>query len=73
MAYLRGFVPEQHSSSSGETLQRWRAVGDAASDLMGPEIECQTFCADCDVINQYASMFFILWLFLGSALVFLLQ
>ena len=29
-----------------EMLQRWRAVGDAASDLISPGIEPQTFLTD---------------------------
>ena len=32
--HLRGLEPEQHRSE--ETSQRWRAVGDAVSDLTDP-------------------------------------
>ena len=35
--HLRGLAPGQHSSE--ETSQRWRAVGDTVSDLIGPGIK----------------------------------
>ena len=43
---LRGLEPGQHNS--GETWQRWRAVGDAASDLIGPGIESETYRTNSD-------------------------
>ena len=36
-AHLRDLTPGQHSFE--ETLQRWRAVGDIVSDLIGPRSE----------------------------------
>ena len=41
--------------SSKETLQRWRAVGDTASDLTAPGIEPNTFRADSHVFNQFTN------------------
>ena len=38
--HLRGLAPGQHSFE--ETSQRWRVVGDTASDLTGPGREPQT-------------------------------
>ena len=35
--HLRGLAPGQHSSE--KTSQRWRAVDDTASNLIGPGIE----------------------------------
>ena len=43
-AYLRGLAPGQHNST--ETSQRWRAIGDAVSNLTDPEIEPQTSRTD---------------------------
>ena len=50
--HLRGLAPGQLSSI--ETSQRWRVVGDAVSDLIGPEIE--PFCADSDVFHHYTHL-----------------
>ena len=46
-AHLHGLAAGQHSSE--ETSQRWRVVGDAVSNLTGPEIETQTCHTDSDV------------------------
>ena len=34
------------TTHSAETLQRWRAAGNTASDLTGLGIESQTYCSD---------------------------
>ena len=47
-AHLRGLAPGQ--SSSKETWQRWRAVGDTVSDLTAPGITLQTFRIDGNVL-----------------------
>ena len=39
-------APRQHSSE--ETSDRWRAIGDAVSDLTGQEIRRKTSCASGD-------------------------
>ena len=52
-AHLRGLSPGQRNFD--QTSQRWRAVGDNASDLTDPEIEPMTSRANSDVINQYAN------------------
>ena len=45
----RLIAPGQRSSE--ETLQRWRAVGYGASDLIGLRIEPQIFRIDRDIFN----------------------
>ena len=47
-AHLRGLALGQ--SSSKETWQRWRAVGDTVSDLTAPGITLQTFRIDGNVL-----------------------
>ena len=46
-AHLRGLALGPHSFK--ETSQRWRTVGDSASDLPGPGIETKTSRVDSDV------------------------
>ena len=50
-AHLSGLAPGQHSSE--EMSQRWRAVGDSASDLTSPRFEPKTSRANSDVFNLY--------------------
>ena len=40
------------------TLEQWRIVADAASDLTGPGIEPQTFRTNCYVFNRCALLLF---------------
>ena len=51
-------VPNRLHSSSEETSQRWRAVGDTSSNLTGPEIEPQTSSTDKDVVTPTSADFF---------------
>ena len=45
---LRWLGPGHHSSE--ETSQRWRVVGNSASDLTGPRVEPQTYRVESDVV-----------------------
>ena len=47
-AHLRSLAPGQHSS--GESSQRWRAVGDTVSNLKVPGFEPQTSRTDSNVL-----------------------
>ena len=51
--HLRGLPPGQHSSE--KTSLQWRAIGDAVSDLTGPEIEPKTCGAHSDVFHRSAN------------------
>ena len=52
-AHFCGLAPGQHSSEE-EASQRWRAVGETASDLTGPGIEPQTSVANSVVFHLHA-------------------
>ena len=52
-AHLRNLAPGPHCFE--KTWPRWRAVGDAVSNLNGPRIEPMTSRADSNVFNQYSN------------------
>ena len=49
-------VLAQGQHRSEETLQRWRAVGYAVSDLIGLGIEPQVFRIDSDIRNTAGTL-----------------
>ena len=53
MAHLRDLAPGQHSTE--ETSQRWRAFGDAVSDLTDPRIKPQTTRTESNVLSTELS------------------
>ena len=50
-AHFSSLAPGQNSSQ--ETFQRWRAVGDTASDLTDSKIKPHISRTDGDVLNTY--------------------